>query len=323
MAAYVQQQGEGRLIFQVLHLALGAAHGAVLGGAGHAVEMSIGRALVHQHETDDGVVAGSARHPGVDPDVVVLGDVVVAELAAGAGRRLHHAALPQPAVQPAVVQAAVPVVLLDQQLAGIRAIHPLRAVPDCQVLRLARAGVHQHHPLYGLSPEKAYGAGLHRAHPPGRPVLIDLEALLLEHVERIGQLHVAIDIAHERVALHVVHRLVEAHDLRVLVGHVHQHVGGDTGVHVVEPLEEVGIAQRAHADRTRLVVYLRIGALYLELAHVLGNLSQGAVAQQHGAVAVDDGDGVVVRLFDVAREIAVLQGEQARVFLRIARPDAV
>ena len=35
-------------------------------------------------------------------------------------------------------------------------------------------------------------------------VLIDFEGLLAEHVEGVGQLHVAVDVAHERLGLRVI-----------------------------------------------------------------------------------------------------------------------
>lgn len=79
---------------------------------------------------------------------------------------------------------------------------------------------------------------------PGVAVLIDFEGLLAEHVEGVGKLHVAVDVAHERLGLRVVDRRVaQTHDLGVLGGHAHERVGRDAALAVGEPLEQVGVAK--------------------------------------------------------------------------------
>ena len=77
----------------------------------------------------------------------------------------------------------------------------------------------------------------------GWPSVVDLERLLVEHVERIAQLHVTVDVAHERLGLRVVDGAVaQLDDLGVLRGHVHQGVRRDAALAVREPLKQVGVA---------------------------------------------------------------------------------
>ena len=201
-------------------------------------------------------------------------------------------------------------------------VNPLRHVLDGQVLRLARRGVHHDHALDGRSAEQADGARLHGADPPRLAFLVDLERLLVEHVEGVFQLHVAVDVAHERLGLGVMDGVVlKAHDLRILRRHVHQRVGGDAGLAVREPLEQVRIPQRAHAHRRALVVDLAVQRRYLELAHVLGDGAHLAVAQQHGRIAVDNGDLRVVHLLDVLREVVLRRLQHRGVLLGVAGED--
>ena len=243
--------------------------------------MGFRRALVHQHEAHDGVVRRCRRHARVHPHVIVLGDVIVAHVAIGARRGLHHVLLAQPTVQPAVLVLARPVVLLDKQLGRIGAVDPLGHIIDGQVRAFARGGVHHDHTLDGGTAEQADGTRLHRADPPGLAVLVDLERLLIEHVEGVLQLHVTVDVARQRLGTRIEDgAIAQLHDLRILRGHIHQRVRRDAIGAVRQPLEQVGIAQRAHTHGRALVVDLAIRARDLELADVLGDVAHGAITQQ-------------------------------------------
>ena len=281
--------------------------------------MGFRRALVHQHKADDRVVRRGRRHARVHPHVVILGDVVVAHVAIGARRGLHHVLLAQPAVQPAVLVLARPVVLLDEQLGRIGAVDPLGHIVDGQVRALARGGVHHDHTLDGGAAEQADSTRLHRADPPRLTVLVDLERLLVEHVEGVLQLHVAVDIAGQRLGTRIEDRTVaQLHDLRILRGHVHQRVCRDALGAIRQPLEQIGIAQRAHAHGRALVVDLAIRARDLELADVLGDVAHGAITQQRRRIAVDDGDLGIVDLLDILREVGVLRFQHASVLGSVA-----
>ena len=281
--------------------------------------MGFRRALVHQHEAHDGVVRRGRRHARVHPHVIVLGDVIVAHVAIGARRGLHHVLLTQPAVQPAVLVLARPVVLLDKQLCRIGAVDPLGHIVDGQVRTFARGGVHHDHALDGGAAEQADGTRLHRADPPGLAILVDLERLLIEHVEGVLQLHVTVDVAGQRLGTRIENGAVaQLHDLRILRGHVHQRVRRDALGAVRQPLEQVGIAQRAHAHGRALVVDLAIRARDLELADILGDVAHGAITQQRRGIAVDDGDLGVVDLLDVLCEVSVLRFKHAGILGRVA-----
>ena len=85
-------------------------------------------------------------------------------------------------------------------------------------------------------------------------------------------------------------------DLGVLGGHVDQRVRRDASSFAVgEPLEQVGVAQRAYAHGRTLVVDLAVQRRYLELADVLRDGAHLAVADLDGRLAVDDRNLVVVR----------------------------
>ena len=321
LALDVEQQREGGRVAQVLHLALGRLHGALLGSAGHGEVRGLARALVHEDEADDGVVRRDRAHARVQVDVVVLGDVVVTQVAVGAGGGAHHAHLAEHGVEPAARVQAAPVELLHDQVAGVGAVDPLGAVGQGVVLRLAGAGVHEHHTRDGRALEEAHRLLLHGEDPPGRAVLVELEGLLVEHVGGVLELHVAVDVARQRLALAVEDGLVELDHLGLLGGHVNDDVGRDALGAVDEPLEEVGIHERAHAHGLALVVDLAVDVGNLELAHVLGDGAHGAVAQKHCRVLVDDGDLGVVDLGDILGKVAVLHVEHAGVARGVARDD--
>ena len=322
LIAHVDEQREGGGVAQILHLALGRLHGRVLRGTGHAVEVRLLGALVHQHKTDDGVIGRGRGHAGVHPHIVVLGDVVVAQGAIGARSRAHHALLAEERVEPTVVVHAPPVVLLDQQVGRGPAVDPLGAVGHGQILGLAGGGIAQHHAADGLATEQADGEVLHRADPPGVAVLVNLEGLLAEHIEGVAQLHMTVDVAHERLALGVMDgAVVQTHDLGILGGHVHQGVGRDARLAVGEPLEQIGVAQRAHAHRSALVVDLGIQIRHLELAHILRDGAHLAIAQQDGRVAIDNGNLVVVHFLDVLGELQRIGLQHVGILLGVARED--
>ena len=132
----------------------------------------------------------------------------------------------------------------------------------------------------------------------------------------------AVDVAHERLGLRVIDGAVfQTHDLGVLGGHVHERVGRDAALAVGEPLEQVGVAQGAHANRRALVVDLRVQVRHLELADVLGDGAHLAVAQQNGGIAVDDGNLRIVHFLDVLGKLQRVGLQHVGILLGIARED--
>ena len=160
--------------------------------------MRLLRALVDKHETDDRAVGSHRSHACVHPHVIVFRQVVVTQLRRVARRGLHNARLTQPRIEPAVVQRTVPVVLLDKQLSRIRAVNPLGNFINRKVLAPARYGIAQDNSFDGGAAKQANRTGLNRANPPRMTVFVNLERLLVEHVERVLQLHVAVNVARQR-----------------------------------------------------------------------------------------------------------------------------
>ena len=107
--------------------------------------------------------------------------------------------------------------------------------------------------------------------------------------------------------------------MRILRRHVDKRIRGNARAAVGEPLEQVGIAERAHSDRRALVVDLAVKRRDLELADVLGNRAHLAIAEKNRGVTVNHRDLGVVHLLDVGGEIVVDGVEHRRVFRRVAR----
>ena len=199
LVRHVDKQREGGRVAQILNLALGGLHRRLFRSARNRIEVRLGRALIHQHEPDDGVVSRRRSDAGVDPHVVVFRDVVVADVSVGTRGGLDHVLLAEPAVKPTVLVSARPVVLLDQKLCGICAVDPLGHLIDRDVGALARRCVHHDDAIDGRTSEQADRTLLHGADPPRVAILVNLERLLVKHVEGVLQLHVTVDVARKRL----------------------------------------------------------------------------------------------------------------------------
>ena len=70
-----------------------------------------------------------------------------------------------------------------------------------------------------------------------------------------------------------------------------------------------------------LVVDLAVDVGNLELAHVLRDGTHGTVAEQHGGILVDNGNGGVIGFGDVLGEVAVLHIKHAGIASGVARDD--
>ena len=320
---HINKNGERRLVAQVLHLALGRLHGRAFRSARARIEVRLSGALVHQHEADNRFVARGRRNARVQPHVIVFGNVVIARAAIGARSGLHHAVLAKPAVQPAIGVLAMPVVLLNDEVRGVHMVNPLGHIFNRHILALARRRIHEHGTRHGLAAEQANREVAHRANPPCVAVIVDLERLLAEHIEGVLELHIAVDVARQRLAFGILDRMlaIEAHNLGILRSHVDNDICGNALLAVLQPLEQVGVAKRAHAHRVVLVVDLAIGRRNFELAYQVGHAAHGSIAQKHGRIAVDNGDFVVVDLLNVLRELVVGRNQNVGVLLSIAREE--
>ena len=303
----VQKQRERRVIAQVLHLTLGTVHGAVLCRACAGIVLCLLCALVGEQEADVALVAADARHTRVEVDVIALGKVVVA-----VGRD-RHVTLTEDGVPEAVVILAVIVVLLDDELGRVDVVDPRGRL--FIVFALARDGVDEHRAVVVRAAEQADGLFLLGADPVGRAVLVDLEDRFFKHIGRVRKAQVAVEVAGEVLGGRVLHALIKAHDLDVLRDHVDDKVGGQPLRAVVEPLDDVAVAQRRDAHGTAVVVDLRVVFRDLELRDHVGQLAELAVAELFGAVAVEHRDAVIRDLFNFACKAAAVDRQQRLIVL--------
>ena len=202
-------------------------------------------------------------------------------------------------------------------------VNPIGNLGHGKVLAFAGRSVHHDRAADGLAAKQADREVSNGANPPRVAFVVDFERLLSEHIEGIFELHVAVDVARQGLAFGVLDgfAFLKAHHLGILRGHVHDDIGRDALLAVLEPLEQIGIAQRAHAHRMILIVDLAIQGRDLELAYQVGHRAHRAVAQQHGGIAVDDGNLIVVHLLYVVGERRVLGLQHIGVFRRIAREE--
>ena len=185
-----------------------------------------------------------------------------------------------------------------------------------QVLALAGDGVDEHRAVVVRAAEEPDGLFLLGADPVGRAVLVDLKDRLLEHEGRILEAEVAVEVAGEVLGGGVLHALVKADDVHALIDHVDDEVGGKTGGAVVEPLDDVAVAQRGDAHGAAVVVDLGVVLRDLELGDHVGKLAKLAVAELLGAVLIEHGNAVVGDLGDLGGEVAGLDGEELLVAAR-------
>ena len=103
--------------------------------------------------------------------------------------------------------------------------------------------------------------------------------------------------------------------LGFLGDHVHQHIGGQTLAPVGQPLEQVGIGHRGHADGAALVVDLGGIPAVLKLADHVAEGTHLAVPQILGGGAVQSGNLVKRDLADILGKFTAVDRQQLPVSL--------
>ena len=121
---------------------------------------------------------------------------------------------------------------------------------------------------------------------------------------------IAVEVAAEMLGGGVADAVLEPHHLHVLGHHVDDQVGGQTGLAVVEPLDDVAVLQGGDPDGAALVVDLGVVVGHLELGHHVRQLTQLAVAQLGGAVLIQHGDLVEGDLLPLGGEVAGLHRQE-------------
>ena len=73
----VQQQGKGGSVAQVLHFTLCRGHGGILDGSFHLVVTGFHGTLVHQYKAYVGLIGIDGGDAGVNPHIIVQGNIIV------------------------------------------------------------------------------------------------------------------------------------------------------------------------------------------------------------------------------------------------------
>ena len=286
----------------MLHLPLGGVHRAVLLRAGDGVEARLLGALVGENEADVGFIADDGGNAGVEVHVVPDGDIVVALRGDG------HVTLTENGVPKAVVIHAVIVVLIDDQLRGVHMIHPGGRL--LVILALAGDGVDQHGAVVVHAAEQSDGLFLLRAHPVGRAVLVDLKDGAFEHHRGILEAQMTVEVAGEMLRGGVLHAFLQTDDLDILRHHIDDQIGGQTLGAVVEPLDDIAVAQGRYTHGTPVVIDLGIVLGNLKLGDHIRQFAELAVAELFGAALVEHGDLVIGDLVHLVGEVRRCDGQQ-------------
>ena len=261
--------------------------------------------LVGEDKADVGLVAGNGGHAGVHIHIVVDGDIVPAV------RGQRHVPLAEVGVQKAVVELAVIVILLHDDVGGIQPIHPGGHI--LVILALAVDGVHQHGALHIRAAEKPDALDDPGADPVGGALLVDLKHRLVEHHGGILEPQVAVEVPGEVFRRGILHALVQPDHLRLLGHHVDDDIGRQAVGAVGEPLDEVSVGKARDPHGAALIVDLGVVGQDLKLRHHIRQLTQLPAAQSGGGVAVQHGDLVIADLLHLRDEVTGGQGQQLAV----------
>ena len=209
-------------------------------------------------------------------------------------------------------QRAVVVVLLHDEGGQVHPVHPLGHVLIGVVGALAGDRVHQHSAADVGAAEQADGLDHTGADPPGVALFVDFKRGSSKHVGGVVEAEMAVHVAVEGLRGGVLHTLAlgQTDHLHLLGHHVHHDVGGQALGAVGEPLDEVGVLQGCHTDRTALVVDLGGVVGHLELAGHVGDSAHLGGAQVAGGVLVQHGDLIKGDLLHVGDKVALLDVQQ-------------
>ena len=302
----VQKQREGGTVIEVLHNTLGRAHSRILGGAGAGIVFGLLGPLVGQDEADIGLVASHRGNAGVDVNIIVESDIVVA--VGGDGNTL----LTEDGVEPSALIQTVVVVLLHDQICRVDPVTPGGNFLAGIVLAFAGDGIDQHGAVDVGAAEHTDGLFHFGADPVRLALFVDLKDRGAEHIGGILEAQMTLEVPSEQLGVRVFDALSlgQTNDLYVLADHVDVQVGGDTVLAVGEPFDQIAVFQKGHADGTSFIVDLVVLVGYLELADHIGQLAQFAVAQFRGGVLVQHGDLVEGDLLNVGDKVAFLHRQK-------------
>ena len=203
--------------------------------------------------------------------------------------------------------------MLHDEGRGIQVIHPRGHL--IIILAFSGDGVTEDSTLNVSAAKQADGLYHSGGNPPGLSVLIDFKAGSGEHEGGVLESEVTHDVPVQRLGEGVFHSLLQPHHLSLLGDHVHQHIGGQTFAPVGQPLEQIGIGHRGHADGAALVVDLGGISAVLKLADHVAEGTHLAVPQVLGRGAVQGGNLIKGNLADILGKFTAVDRQQLPVSL--------
>ena len=211
-------------------------------------------------------------------------------------------------IDEAALVGAIVIVLIHDDLRRVDAVHPGGDIGI--VLAFTGDGIHQHRTLdigTAKEPDALDNAG---ANPVGRTLLIDLKGRFIEDIGGILEPQMAVQIAAEVLSRSIVHPFRQTNHIYLLRHHINDEIGRQAGAAVIEPLEDIAVAQRGDPNGTTLVIDLGIVIRYLKLAYHIGQLAQFAVTQLFGRIPVQHGDLIKGDLLDILGKVTGLHSYQ-------------
>ena len=111
----------------------------------------------------------------------------------------------------------------------------------------------------------------------------------------------AVQIAAEVLSRSIVHPFRQTNHIYLLRHHINDEIGRQAGAAVIQPLEDIAVAQRGDPNGTTLVI---------DLGVVIGQLAQFAVTQLFGRIPVQHGDLIKGDLLDILGKVTGLHSYQ-------------
>ena len=266
-------------------------------------------ALVAQDKAEVGGVRLRRCDAGVHPHIIVHGNIAVA-----AGGHIHIV-LENNRVPKALLQLAVIVVLLDQQLVTIHHINPVQALVLAHgvngiILAFAAERVRYYGALHIRTAKQTNFLGQGRRHPIGVTALVNLKIGGIQQLGRVLEPQVTNQLLVKilrRGILDTAAEFFHAVDhSNLLAHHINQNIRGQAVFGIVDPLEYIRILQACYTAGHAPVVDLRGGVRNHILALVLRQRAQLLVRQGLGPRGVDPGHLIIANVGEIPVKVAVL-----------------
>ena len=149
--------------------------------------------------------------------------------------------LSEHAVEKSVLQSAVIIIQLYQQICRIRAVDPLRGILNSIILCLAGNCIAQYNTPDRLSAEKSDIKFLYGAYPIRYPFLIYFKTEIIKNIRWIFESEMTINIPVKMITCRILHAFIQFDKLRVLRRHIDLNIRGDPFALICEPFDKACI----------------------------------------------------------------------------------